>query len=208
MNAPLSRYLTSFAPRDARELFLIAPPAAAAEPESTSIIEPADSALDLALREARQEAERELAKANAALEATHAQAIEDALVAARADWAATNAEAIGISIDTAFARLREVLSDRLAAVLRPMLAEAILARTMEVLTQTIDQILADPDHPCLTVRGPSDLVEALRARAPESSGTIYETADRVDVIVAAEGIHIETRLGHALAALDGLEPKA
>lgn len=218
MNAPLSRYLTSFSPPDTPKLVVVEPPDMEPEPElevepepqpeRAVEAEPVETALDVALRELRDETARTRAQEIAALEATQAEALKSALVAARAEWAAANADAIGTLIDGALAHLRAMLSERVAVVLRPLLAEAILARTLEVINQTIVRILADPDHPCLTVRGPRDLVEALRARAPEGAGTIYETADSMEVTVTADGMHVETRLGHALAALEGPEPEA
>jgi hypothetical protein len=218
MNAPLSRYLTSFAPSAAPPI-LLEPVAVELEPLPEAELrpemelepafepepEPRESEIEVALREARDEAERERASAIAALETAHAAALASALVAARAEWATANAEAAGPMLEAAFAQLREALSDRLAVVLRPVLADAILARTLDVLGQTIDRILADPDHPCLTVRGPLDLVEALRARAVRSEGTIFEAADSVEISVTADGLHVETRLAQALAGLDSLE---
>ena len=43
--------------------------------------------------------------------------------------------------------LKDALANRLVAVLRPLLTEALVARTVEALGATIDRILADTDHP-------------------------------------------------------------
>ncbi len=215
MNAPLSRFLQSFSPKDDIELAVVEPLGdeldLACEPEleteAPAEVDPTAVALEMALCGLRDELETAHAQEIARLEETHAQALDGALVAARADWATASAADVGASIEAAMAQLRDMLSERTAAVLTPLIAEAIRARALEAMERTIARILADPEHPCLTVRGPVDLLEALRARAPDAAGLIYETADGVEVTVSADGMRVETRLGHALAALEGPEPQ-
>ena len=210
MNAPLSRYLTRFSSHaDETVTVDLGPPTPtpiiALETVPMPAPAPVETEIEIALREARRDADAERGREIAILSEAHAKMLETALATARSEWAINEATAIAGLIDTAFAHLRLDLSDRIAAALRPLLTDATVVRTLEVLQQTIDRVLADSDHPILLVRGPYDLVEALRARMPDAGGITFEKSDSSEISVIADGMHIETRLGHALVAINGRE---
>ena len=217
MDAPLSLYLARFTVADGCDGAPMAPhvepdQAALERPGPPSPVEPlvtlgiAD--LEARLAAARRSAMAEAAAAHeaAAADAALAQAAETAaaiavaLAAARVEWAAGEGRAAAAGLE-AVATLRELLAAKVADVLRPLLAQALAERARIAVGVALDQILDDPDQPCLTVSGPADLLEAIRAARPAAGAISYVVADVPDVTVAARATHMETRLGAALAAL-------
>ncbi len=217
MDAPLSLYLARFAPDDPGSPLVTphiiadrAPPEPARPvPVAESLVTLTVADLDARLAAARRAAEADAASAHetalAALAGTRASELEAALAAARDAWAAGEGRAAAAALD-AVASLRELLVDKVADVLRPLMARAMAERACVAVGAALDQVLDDPDQPCLTVSGPADLLEAIRAAwpAPEGQGgrITYVVTDTPDVTVSARATRIETRLGAALAALD------
>ena len=201
MNAPLSRYLTSFAAAPPPEPVVIEVTALAPE-QALGWVE---SDADIAMREALADAEACRDSELATLKNAHALELADAVVAARKDWTRDQGLVLAVQIDEALRGLKDTLSDRIADVLRPMLAETIVSRTVDALAETIDRIVADASHPCLTLRGPADLLDAIRAQRSTLDGITFEPADRTDVVLRADGLKIETRLGRALAMISDTE---
>ena len=216
MDAPLSLYLACFAAADGtRPTSALVPGADGAFPDHARPEEPAEPSVTLtavelearlaaARRSAGEEATsaHETALADAAL--AYAALAAEAMAAARREWVASEGKGIAAALD-AVAVLRELLAAKVAEVLRPLLAQAFAERACLALGAAVEQILDDPDQPCLTVSGPTDLLEAIRAaRAATREGEqaiAYVVADTPDVVVAARATRVETRLAAALAAL-------
>lgn len=204
MNAPFSRYLTRF-PSDATAMAAMPETTDAASQVTLGLTE-LEARLDAARREVRSAAEQQRELEITALVATHEAALAEALGAARAEWCHAEGGSAASLIDAAVLQLRESLAERIAAVLRPLLAEAIVERSTAALGDALDRILADPAHPCLTLRAPGDLIAAIRAKRLSHDGVTFLVADAVEAVVTGDGVLIETRLGAALAALAPTEP--
>ena len=84
MNAPLSRYLTSFAADLAPAVLVVEPEIV---PDEAPVLPPIESDLDIAVREARLEVETRRNDEIAALVEAHYTAMVAALDAARTEWA-------------------------------------------------------------------------------------------------------------------------
>jgi hypothetical protein len=211
MNAPLSLFLTHFtapppepipAPVALPFEFVDQPPEPEPEPELepqvTLAVADLEARLEAAVETARSEADQRHEAETAALVEAHEAALVEAVMSARATWIDSESGALTSRIDTAMVELRTALSDGIAAVLRPMLATALLARTKTELLDAIDRLLADPTQPVLTVRAPEDLGAALRAARP-AAGIEWIVADTVEVAIVADATRIETSLAAALA---------
>jgi hypothetical protein len=100
--------------------------------------------------------------------------------------------------------LRTALAEGIANVLRPLLADAFIARTKTEVTEALDRLLADPTQPVLAVRCPEDLAAALRADRPDAS-IEWIASDGIEVSITADATRIETKLAAALAELETTE---
>ncbi len=129
-----------------------------------------------------------------------AAAVADA--AARRD--AEEGAAVAAQISDATQALGDSLAAQLAKTLRPLLADAVASRTLAALVDTVARVLADPDHPALTIRGPAARLAAVEAELG-TGGVTYEASDGDELHVTANGIRIETRAAAALAALAATE---
>ena len=197
MNAPLSRYLTRFA-----EPAAVKPSLAMVEPMVTLTVAELDARLEAAAVAARAEAEAVHMVLRAEIEQAQASAVTEAVAAARADWCdATSGEMAGM-IEGALTTLHTNLADATARALRPLLASEVRERTLAAVETTVARLLADPLRPAVTVRAPTDLVAALRARGL-GAGVTFTVAETVDAIVSCGNTHIETRLAAALADIAG-----
>jgi hypothetical protein len=201
MNAPLSHFLTRFADVGEAIAHPIIPIEARVSLTASDLEARLAAARDMERESAAQAHDLAMMALMTAQETERAQALATAL----ADWETSQAAMLVGHLDSALAVLKESLSDTIAAVLRPLLAEAISDRARTALHDALDRILADPDQPCLTVRGPSGLLEAIRVARPAAAGLAFEVVETCDVVVTASTTHIETRLGAALAELARVE---
>ena len=207
MHAPLARHLARFSP--------VPPAGASTAPLAAAEVAPqeAEPTLTVTAFEARLEATRDALRATleaghaaerARAEAAHAETLAAAVNAAAAHRDAEAAAALAAQIAIAMQDLRDMLSGQLASALRPLLAEAVAARAASALVDTVERVLADPDHPVLTLRGPAPLLAAVEAALGAESVT-FEATDGDEITVTANGIRIETRLDAALAAVAAME---
>ncbi len=143
--------------------------------------------------EAQHAAEREHA------EAAHNEALATALAEAAARRDAEEGAALAAQIASSIQAIHDVVVEQLAKTLRPLLAEAVAARAAATLVDIVERVLADPDHPALTIRGPAPLLAGIEAALRTESVT-FVVVDGDEVSVVANGILIETRLAATLAA--------
>ena len=205
MNAPLSRFLTRFADGDAP--VPVSFEVMAAEPTVTLGVGELQSRIDDAREAALSEAEAGHAIALADLAVGRDLAVDQAVAEARALWCADEGVAHAEKLAAAFADLDATLSTRVAAALRPLVATALVERTVQAVREAIGHILADPEHPAVTVHGPADLIDVIREMRVETGKTervAYVATDSVEITIEAAGSRIDTRLGASLAALKGL----
>ncbi len=132
-------------------------------------------------------------------EAAHSAALATALAEVAAHRDAEEGAALAAQIADATRAIQDVLAEQLAKTLRPLLAEAVAARTTAALVDIVERVLSDADHPVLTIRGPAPLLAVVEATL-RNKGVTFEVVDGDEVSVAANGIRIETRLAAALAA--------
>ncbi len=208
MHAPLARHLVRF-----ERVLPVGVPTEPPVIELVSVVSEPTVTMTVGAFESRLDAEREALRASLAAEHTERRERADAahtqaLAAAVADVAALrDAEegaAVAARIATAIDALRHSLAEQLAKTLRPLLADAVAARTVAALVETVARVLADPDHPVLTIRGPAARLAAAEAALGTGSVT-YEATDGDELHVTANGIRIETRAAAALAALAATE---
>lgn len=203
MEVPFTRFLTRFPVDD--DLV--------ADIESDS---PLDEALDaqeiesarlaqVQLAEARQEVETRYLAEIAQLKAVHEAAVAAIVAGARTQWCDTEGTTLAQHLDAVIPKLRTFLDERIADVLAPLLGQAVIARTRAVLIESLDLVLADPKHPILTLKGPCDLLDAIRAARPGAVGIEYIAHDDIDAILNGDGLRIETRLEAAIATLTNVE---
>ena len=199
MVSPLARHLTRFTPEIAG--VVLPPEPEAAEPQITLAVSDLEARLHQARGRALAEAHAESARAIAQMNSDRDLAIAGAVATARAEWVATQAAALDASCRAAVNEMRELICSRVADILRPILVEAVTARAVSSLSDAVDRLIADPSHPVLTIRGPGDLIAALKDARGGSSNVLYEEAATTEIKMTAEGSHVETKLGAALAML-------
>ena len=199
MVSPLARHLTRFTPEISD--VILAPEPDLPEPQVTLAVADLETRLHQARAHARAEALAESDRTIAQMTSDHQMAVANAVAAARADWVASQAADLDASCRAAVNDLRDLMCSRVADILRPVLDEAVTARALLGLSDAMDRLVADPSHPVLTIRGPGDLIAALKAARGETSGVLYEDAATVEIKMTAEGALVETKLGAALALL-------
>ncbi|MFG1480410.1 hypothetical protein V5F53_17400 [Xanthobacter sp. V4C-4] len=156
-----------------------------------------------ATREAKAKAKAELAASEAArredaerFEATMAER----LAIARAEWSETEAERLATAVGESFNLLEKRIGDALGRILAPFVSQAVRGRVIEDVGHAIAGLLTQPAPPgapdaVITVRGPSDLLAALRERLGEPEGIVFSPAAGADIEVTRSDTLIETRLG-------------
>lgn len=207
MNAPLALFLTHFSapPPPVEFLDVIEDlPEPEAEPSVTLTVAELDAQIEAAVQEARSEAEQRHEAEMAALVAAHEVAAAESLAAARAEWAESTGESLAANLDRALADLRIAIADRMADVVRPLVADAAFERTKAELIDVLDRLLADPTQPHLCLRGPEDLAAALRTARP-SADIEWIVAETVEVVITADATRIETKLATAMADIAATE---
>ena len=203
MHVPLAQHLVRFSrvppadiactPDDAELVFALSEPSVTMTVAALEArIDEACDALRISL-ETRHAAERERA------EAAHGAALATALSEAAARRDAEEGAALAAQITSSTQAIHDVVVEQLAKTLRPLLAEAVAARAAAALVDIVEGVLADPDHPALTIRGPAPLLAVVEAALRTESVT-FAVSDGDEVSVVANGILIETRLATALAA--------
>lgn len=153
------------------------------------------------LLDLRAELEAEGEARIAALEAAHAEALEQAAAAARASWSETEGARLSAQIAEGFDAIRQEIDARVADALTPLVAQTVVDRARAALREALTRLLSDPDQPVLTLQAPADLIEMIRRDHGEAAGLAYVVRHEVDALVSGAGVHIETRVSEALAAL-------
>lgn len=121
----------------------------------------------------------------------------------RAAWASEEGARLGDAIGAAFQVLEETVGDAVAAILSPVLQDALRARAVDELASTLRRLMAS-DQRILRISGPEDLLEALRGRlCGDISAIAFEAAEEIDVHVVAEQTIIETQLRAWMTRIDG-----
>ena len=207
MNSPLFGVLTDFsAPKQAEAPISVllkrpapaktadAMPEAQAKPKPDPAAEQAaaiEKAAAAARAEERDASEKKLAEA---IEAENAR-FRDELAAERLRWAETEAAQLSERFGTAFKSLETLISDQVANVLGPFLADAYRQQMVLDLKEIIRTMLADGPAGMVAVSGPEDLLAALKASLGDEMKSIeFQASETVDVCAIASETAVETLL--------------
>lgn len=122
--------------------------------------------------------------------------------AMRRAWTEEEAGVLAAALATAMAEVRTRIADTVAQALRPFLAERAVEQAIDGLAAQIRRVLADPDHPVLTVSGPADLLARVSAALAAEAGAVsFQPDDRPDIRVVAGTTLLETRIQDWLGRL-------
>jgi hypothetical protein len=143
------------------------------------------------------------ASARAALAATvaglgeeHARELADA----REAWVSAEADKLAHQLAAGLNDLEVRLTDATARVLAPVLQAEVAGQAIADLSSELARLLANAADVSLSISGPEDLLEALRARladqlAGKTVSVDYRQSEEPDVRIVAGQTVLETRLG-------------
>jgi hypothetical protein len=140
--------------------------------------------------------EREIARKNLedALAAERAR-FEGEMTAQRASWAEQEGLQLAVQWAETFTALEGQVSDRVAKILRPFLAEAYREQAIASLTEALRSVLSSARTKVIKVSGPDDILSAIRDRLG-SHGEAFEfvPSETVEIVAVADDTIIETQL--------------
>jgi hypothetical protein len=149
-----------------------------------------------AVAEAQHAAAEERERAVEAARAQEREAAEERLAEARAAWVAEEADQIRARLEESFDALHQRLSDAFGKALVPIADAAVREKAVRRFASILDDLAgAESTGEPLVVRGPADLVEALRHRMGERSGVAFEVAETAELAVTLEDTQVETTIG-------------
>jgi hypothetical protein len=169
-----------------------------AQPEVKAKINPAEERAEAIRRavEAARDEERTLARTELAQAlAAERERSQIELQEQRQVWAATEGAELGARFGEAFTALEAMLSERVANILGPFVAEAFRRQMIDEIGAALKSLLADATAETIVVTGPEDLLSALKASLGDHLGSVeFKVAESVDVSVTAADTAIDTLL--------------
>ena len=105
---------------------------------------------------------------------------------------------LGQQIADAAATIKTDISDAVARILRPLVAQKIVDEALAKLAHEIEKLLSFEDAIHLKISGPADLVFELRKSIPSNAIVTVQAGDKPEVTVIANKTVIETRLSEWL----------
>lgn len=212
MSASIARYLKDFgepqpAPAMLTPEFHIGGLGAMSDDFDFPAVEP-EPAIDLEAERAEAHAEGfEAARAQAeekwtaerqALEAAHAAELADL----RARLEAQAAEKIEAGLNTIAGKLAAVIGEQTAAALVPFLDVSLADKAVDELADLIRKAMFDGDIGTITVSGPGEMFEKLKAALGSDAPVLrHVEADDLDLSVDIDGSVLVTRLSAWAASL-------
>jgi flagellar biosynthesis/type III secretory pathway protein FliH len=131
-------------------------------------------------------------------------AFEARLAEQRAAWAADEGARLAEKIQSAFAALEDAIGAAVAGILGPFVEESLRTRVVEELAQALSPLLAGGQQTNFHVRGPEDLLNALREKLGTAAASLtFENSQDIDVRVVADRTVIETQLEPWLSRISG-----
>lgn len=123
------------------------------------------------------------------------QAAEQRLRQAREDWTDEIADRLATRLDQEVAGAINSFREDIAAILSPFVSHAVVARSLEVLTDVVRKGLAGVANPCIEISAPVDVIEKLsRALADRDIAIVAREADHADVAIHLGSTTIATAL--------------
>jgi hypothetical protein len=203
MANPIEHYLTEFhldPARDIAPLSRLQPPSQEEEREVVDMAAMLRAAEERGREEGRARAKRDFDAALAAERAQH----QESIVRERAKWADEEAARLASGMDEAFRSIDKALTDGVARILAPFLADALRDQALHELTATLAAVLADRRAATIRIAGPEDLISLLSERLSAVSASVeYVVSDQADVSVMLDDTLIETQLSAWTARLAG-----
>ena len=195
---PAARYLPDFgADGDAR-----APHAGGSAPvrnDSAAAAAKIDEAFARGIDDGRAAAESEF---DVKLEEQKAEFAAQ-LAAERQEWATATGEELANRLVVAVQEFEGRVAETTARILKPFLAAGLHRQAIEELQSSLDMLLANDSGVSLSISGPADVLEAVRAQlAGKAAAVSYTPNDNCDVRIVAGPAVLETRLRGWMAKLD------
>ena len=117
---------------------------------------------------------------------------------ARKVWVEDEGVRLGQQIADAVSTIKTDISDAVARILRPLVAQKIVDEALAKLAHEIEKLLSFEDAIHLKISGPADLVFELRKSIPSNAIVTVQAGDKPEVTVIANKTVIETRLSEWL----------
>ncbi|MBA1154726.1 hypothetical protein [Microvirga mediterraneensis] len=141
--------------------------------------------------EEREIARKELEDVLAAEKIRHLEDMNEQ----RAIWVEQQAQQLSDQISTAVGRIEGDLSEKVANILRPFLAEAYRQQALAEFKEVLTTLLSGNDARLLNVSGPEDLLVSLQASLGNSGRLIEVTpSEHVEVSATAQDTLAQTQL--------------
>jgi hypothetical protein len=141
--------------------------------------------------------EKEIARQrlNEVLEAEQERHREE-LAVQRELWIEQEAAQLSAQIVEAIGNLEQVLSDRVANILAPIIPEALRQNAIAEFNEVLGTLLSGETSALLKVTGPEDMLRAIKARFAARDGIIeFAPNEAVEVTLMAGDTTIQTQLG-------------
>lgn len=137
----------------------------------------------------------------AKLEALRTETAEE-LACERQAWVTNEAGRLAAALTAGLQQVQATIAESAARVLAPFVTDQVRAKALDELQRSLEALVSKDAGLSVRMSGPSDLLDALRARLDgHSLAVTYQPSDDCDVRVAAGQTLIETRLGLWMAAL-------
>ncbi|MBJ3778692.1 hypothetical protein [Acuticoccus mangrovi] len=155
-----------------------------------------DDRLAQAVAAAQKEAEAQKSAAMETVREVERRTAKRALEEARAAWCREEAEVIHGRIEPLFEALHRRLSDAFGAALAPIAETAIRDAALRRFASVLDDLIGpEAAEPAVTIKGPADLLDALRSRFGERAGVNFIEETTVELSVDVGDTRLETVVG-------------
>ncbi|MGO4573379.1 hypothetical protein [Microvirga sp. 2TAF3] len=149
------------------------------------------AAVEAACAEEREAAENRLIEA---LEAQKAR-FEEKFQAEREAWTLKESGVIAERFGAALVDLENVLSERIANVLRPVMLTSLRDKSIAATKAVLSSFLSETSSRMIKIQGPTDLLDDIRKSLGDQAAAFeFVKAETVDVSIVADDIFIETQL--------------
>jgi predicted nucleic acid-binding protein len=148
--------------------------------------------------EEREAARKELETAIAAERARHL----DELDHQRIVWVEQQSEAMAAQVTNAIEQLEANISERVANILRPFLADAYRAQSLAEFKDHLETLLSGRDAGLLKISGPDDLLSAMQIHLRRYGSSIeFIPSEHIEISAKAQDTIVQTQLNSWSARL-------
>ena len=130
--------------------------------------------------------------------------LQAAFARERAAWVTAQAELLAGALASELQRTGDLIADQVARVLQPFVEGRTREKAVSELRSLLDQMMFKGDFRKISVKGPEDLVSALKERIGDQVGGITYTADEAaGLTVSADETILEARISTWVDAIRG-----